>query len=179
MLHQSMFPNLSPIRWWTRAIPALCACLVLGSILGLIVSRPPSPAQRALLSPGIDPFHSVFRLETPLQVSATPASTSATTRFVLPDGAEQGKPIWYLLDVLLYIEFDMSVPPSAGSYINVSTNGYSATLAHFVSDRVNDRSMVRWDNLDLLNGNTSGVLFDGSFTMHFRNYLQISGVRPV
>lgn len=116
--------------------------------------------------------------EGPVSLAGSGETASHQSRFFYPPGADQGPDTWYLirLDATVTLES----PPKSGSVLlSGFSRGQAGAQVEFYSAR--DRKgkpVVRWESVDLIRGQASGVSKGPTARVSYRNYLPYAGVTP-
>ncbi len=157
---------------------ALCASLILSFVAAALVVSPSVHGSTSAREGAADLFTPVFMLEEPLGARGLGGTVLNTVNFQLPDDARQGIGSWYIVNLVLKADLDPSASSHARNYVSVDTNGRTAAQIKLIDDVVAGRAGTRWSTYEMFTGWASGVVFGDSIILHFRNYLQIQGVRP-
>lgn len=156
--------------------------LVLALLLGIVAASAPAAAYiGANSAPRADSayeFETAFALERPLTIETDRGALRNSIEYELPEDAAQGERDWYILDLLVEVTRERSIPRGARSTLTVFTSGYAAAQMQFKRDTVGGQPAVWWGTQELFTGGASGSFIGETATFRYKNYLQISGVRP-
>jgi hypothetical protein len=137
----------------------------------LLLTAPPAAGAgtRELDSDGL---WTLSRLGAGRVILRAPGEVQAA-RFRLPSGAKQGDGRWYLLRLRFALTFAADTPEGI-AYVSASTNGRAAA-------QIKARALpgaVEWSSVGLIDGRVERRTRGRRIEVDFRNYLQLSGVRP-
>lgn len=113
------------------------------------------------------------------ELAIAPANnvTQSAAIFLLPDNAAQGPENWYLMR--LHFQLDLAENTESGlAYVSAFTNERSAAQIEFEVFKVGDLFLIRWNTLDVIEGNKDYFTLSPSIEVFFNNYLQTTGVLP-
>ena len=156
----------------------LCASLTLAFMYSPGCAGSSIEGARRAEWPVADPYGTVFRLDRTLVVYGAGEHTQRSVNFRLSKDAKQAAPGWYIVDALLRVEMSRSVSGRAVGEVDLGSDGRSAGIISFLPDTFGRQSGLWWVTNELFTGFGDGVVLGKSITLHFRNYLQIRGVRP-
>lgn len=103
---------------------------------------------------------------------------SHSASYSLPPPGQQGDNTWYILDIHIHLRLRKTSRYGSVSEVGVLTNGRMAAAIDVFSGRINGEPAFWWSSGELFSGPSSGLTLDRDLDVHFKNYLQIQGVRP-
>jgi hypothetical protein len=146
------------------AVLALAAALIAASGHAAAAPRTTAPA-------GVSVFH-VGRVARHGLVSHR---DPALWTYRLPQGARQGRTMWYVLR--LHVEVAIKSPTRSLAYLAASTNGWTAAQIELKAVRTRGRLVTSTSSLGLVDGLVKTTRHVSVFRLRFANYLQRRGVQ--
>lgn len=98
--------------------------------------------------------------------------------FWLPAGSHQGGSTWYILDAHIRIRFGVQSTKTSVSEVGVAMNGRLVAGIDIIRGAFQGRPAIRWSSGETFTGPSSGLDLGNKLEVHFKNYLQVQGVRP-
>lgn len=147
-------------------------CLLIG-FSQMLVGQPLQNVAHAA-----DPYRSVVVLRSPLVVQGRSGMTQSTVTFRLPRGAQQAVHGWYILDATVRLELSGKAKTSWGAEVDILTDGSAASEVSLEPGIFGGQRGGWWSSFDLFEGASAGIVVGRTIVLHYRNYLQVHGVRP-
>lgn len=152
----------------SRTIWRLMVPILLGAIVAC--STPVAESSGLLEGTGRVTFADLGWTEDAVVLADSPASVG----FRLPDGSQQGTPVWY--GVTLKFRWT-GTPSSVGDYALLNGDWNGKAVYQFKAKRLTDLDDgFSWSMADIVNGSSVGYEMSGSMIVSSTNFAQISAV---